>query len=206
MKLIHLLLFFVPCFTFAQPLQEFNADREDINEKLMIGLGSWATANFIASGIGWASTAPNSEARYFHQMNVMWNTVNIGLAIPGYIKAKKSSSTLTFAESIRKEHQTEKIFLINTGIDIGYMASGLILRSEAKSNVEKRAQFNGYGNSMLMQGGFLFLFDLTSYAIHNRHSKKSLDNLLNSIELSNNGIGLKWHLEPKLFSRNQLLL
>lgn len=206
MKLIYLLLFLVPYFTFAQPLQEFNGEREDINEKLMIGLGSWATANFIASGIGWATTNPNSEARYFHQMNVMWNTVNIGLAIPGFVKAKKANSVLTFSETVRKEHQTEKIFLINTGFDVGYMASGLILRSEAKSNVEKRAQFNGYGNSMLMQGGFLFLFDLTAYAIHNRHSKKSLDNLLNSIELSNNGIGLKWHLEPKLFSRNQLLL
>ena len=206
MKLFYLLLFFIPYFSFAQSLQEFNGNREDINKKLMIGLGSWATANFIASGIGWATTVPNGEARYFHQMNVMWNTVNIGLAIPGYIKAKNSSSTLTFAETVRKQHQTEKIFLINTGLDVGYMASGLILRSAAKSNLEKQNQFNGYGNSLLMQGGFLFLFDLTAYAIHNRHSKKSLDNLLNSIEMSSNGIGLKWHLEPKMFSKNQLLL
>ena len=206
MKLICLPLFFISYFSFAQPLLEFNNDRELINKKLMIGLGSWATTNFIASGIGWAKTVPNSEARYFHQMNVMWNTVNIGLAIPGYIKAKKASSTLTFSETVRKQHQTEKIFLINTGLDVGYLASGLILRSEAKSNLEKHDQFNGYGNSLLMQGGFLFLFDLTAYAIHNRHSKKSLDNLLNSIEMSNNGIGLKWHLEPKAFSRNQLLL
>lgn len=206
MKLFYLLLFFIPYFSFAQPLQEFNGNREDINKKLMIGLGSWATANFIASGIGWAATVPNGEARYFHQMNVMWNTVNIGLAIPGFIKAKKANSTLTFSETVRKQHQTEKIFLINTGLDVGYMASGLILRSEAKSNLEKQNQFNGYGNSLLLQGGFLFLFDLTAYAIHNRHSKKSLDNLLNSIEMSSNGIGLKWHLEPKLFSKNQLLL
>lgn len=206
MKLFCFPLFFISYFSFAQPLQEFNSDREHINKKLMIGLGSWATANFIASGIGWATSVPNGEARYFHQMNVMWNTVNIGLAIPGYIKSKKSNTTLTFAETVRNQHQTEKIFLINTGLDVGYLASGLILRSEAKSNLEKQDQFNGYGNSLLMQGGFLFLFDLTAYAIHNRHSKKSLDNLLNSIEMSSNGIGFKWHLEPKLFSRNQLLL
>lgn len=206
MKLFYLLLFCIPYHSFAQPLQEFNGERETINKKLMIGLGSWATANFVASGIGWAATSPNSEARYFHQMNVMWNTVNIALAIPGYIKAKKSRSTLTFAETVRKQHQTEKIFLINTGLDVGYIASGLILRSEAKSNLEKQDQFNGYGNSLLMQGGFLFLFDLTAYAIHNRHSKKSLDNLLNSIEMSNNGIGFKWHLETKVFSRHQMLL
>ena len=206
MKLFCFPLFFISYFSFAQPLQEFNSDREQINKNLMIGLGSWATANFIASGIGWAATVPNGEARYFHQMNVMWNTVNIGLAIPGYIKAKKSNTTLTFAETVRNQHQTEKIFLINTGLDVGYLASGLILRSEAKSNLEKQDQFNGYGNSLLMQGGFLFLFDLTAYVIHNSHSKKSLDNLMNSIEMSNNGIGLKWHLEPKAFSRNQLLL
>jgi hypothetical protein len=206
MKLFFLSLFFIPYISFAQPLQEFNGDREHMNKKLMIGLGSWATANFIASGIGWATTVPNGEASYFHQMNVMWNTVNIGLAIPGYLKAKKASSTLTFAETVRKQHQTEKIFLINTGFDVGYMASGLILRSEAKSNLEKQKQYNGYGNSLLMQGGFLFLFDLTAYVIHNRHSKKSLDNLMNSIEMSSNGIGLTWHLEPQLFSRNQLQL
>ena len=205
MKLFFLSFFFIPYCSFAQPLLEFNGDREQINKKLMIGLGSWATANFIASGIGWAAV-PKGEARYFHQMNVMWNTVNIGLAIPGYLKAKKAHSTLTFSETVRKQHQTEKIFLINTGLDVGYIASGLILRSEAKSNLEKHDQFKGYGNSLLMQGGFLFLFDLTAYVIHNRHSKKSLDNLMNSIEMSSNGIGFKWQLEPKAFSRNQLLL
>lgn len=203
-------IFLVSCILFsllstAQPLEQFNKERIQTDKNLMIGLGSWATTNFIVSGVGWA-TVPSGEARYFHQMNVMWNTVNIGLAVPGYLKAKKANSSVSFAETIRTQHQTEKIFLINSGLDIGYMAGGLLLRSEAKNNISKQDQFNGYGNSMLMQGGFLFVFDLTAYIIHNRHSKKSLDNLMNSVELSSSGLGLQWNIQPKTFSAKKQLL
>jgi hypothetical protein len=189
----------------AQALVQFNKERIQLDKRLMVGLGSWATTNFIVSGIGWA-TVPSGEAHYFHQMNVMWNTVNIGLAVPGYLKAKKANSALTFAETIRTQHQTEKIFLINSGLDIGYMAGGLLLRSEAKTNISKQDQFNGYGNSMLMQGGFLFVFDLTAYILHNGHSKKSLDKMMNSVEMSSSGLGLQWNIQPKAFSAKKQLL
>lgn len=189
----------------GQALEQFNKERIQIDKRLMIGLGSWATSNFIVSGVGWA-TVPTGEAHYFHQMNVMWNTVNIGLAIPGYLKAKKANASISFSETIRTQHQTEKIFLINTGLDIGYMASGLLLRSSAKTNTSKKDQFNGYGNSLLMQGGFLFVFDLVAYSIHNRHSKKSLDKLMNSIEMSSSGIGFQWNVESKSFSAKKQFL
>jgi hypothetical protein len=189
----------------AQSLEQFNNERIQTDKHLMIGLGTWATTNFVASGIGWA-TVPSGEAHYFHQMNVMWNTVNIGLAIPGYLKAKKANSALTFAETIRTQHQTEKIFLINSGLDIGYMAGGLLMRSSAKTNLIKQDQLNGYGTSLLMQGGFLFVFDLTAYMIHNHHSKKALDKLMNSIEMSSTGLGLQWNIQPKAFSEKKQLL
>lgn len=189
----------------AQSLEQFNKERIQTDKRLMIGLGSWATTNFVVSGIGWA-TVPSGEAHYFHQMNVMWNTVNIGLAVPGYLKAKKANSILSFAETIRTQHQTEKIFLINSGLDIGYMAGGLLLRSAAKTNSTKHDQFNGYGTSLLMQGGFLFVFDLTAYMIHNHHSKKSLDKLMNSVELSSTGLGIQWNIQPKAFYAKKQLL
>jgi hypothetical protein len=183
----------------GQQLEQFNKERIQTDKRLMIGLGTWATTNFVVSGIGWA-TVPSGEAHYFHQMNVLWNTVNIGLAVPGYLKAKKANAALPFSETIRTQHKTEKIFLINTGLDVGYIAGGVLLRSAAKTNSSRQDQFNGYGNSLLMQGGFLLVFDLTAYIIHNRHSKKSLDKLLNSIEMSSSGIGLKWNIEPKTVS------
>jgi hypothetical protein len=204
-QLILLISLFLAFGSTAQSLEQFNKERNQTDKRLMIGLGSWATTNFIASGIGWA-TVPTAEAHYFHQMNVMWNTVNIGLAIPGYLKAKKANTSLSFSETIRTQHQTEKIFLINTGLDIGYMAGGLLLRSEAKTNSDKQDQFNGYGSSLLLQGGFLFVFDIVAYAIHNRHSKKSLEPMMNKIELSSTGLGLKWNLQTNAPSTKKRFL
>lgn len=192
-------------FSNAQSLEQFNKERIQIDKRLMVGLGSWATTNIVVSGIGWASVS-TGEALYFHQMNVMWNTLNIGLAIPGYVKAKKANAALTFAESILTQHKTEKLFLINTGLDIGYISGGLLLRSAAKTNTTKQDQFKGYGTSLLLQGGFLFVFDLTASMIHNRHSKKSLDKLLNSVEMSSTGLGLQWNIQPKGFSAKKQLL
>ncbi|MFK7787160.1 MAG: hypothetical protein AB8B56_18710 [Crocinitomicaceae bacterium] len=190
------LLFTAILFTtisFSQKLTDFNEERLKTDQGLMIGLGSWATVNFIGSGIGWA-TAPNEEMKSFHQMNVMWNTVNIALAIPGYIKAKKENPELSFYETLSAQQKTEKIFLINSGLDIGYVSAGLLLRSAAKNNLEKQDQFNGFGNGLILQGGFLLVFDLTAYFIHNKHRKKSLNPLMKNIELSDNGFGIKWNL------------
>ena len=170
----------------------------------MIGLGFWATANFIGSGIGWA-TAPNEEMKSFHQMNVLWNTVNLGLAIPGYIKARKEKTNLSVFETLNAQQKTEKIFLINSGLDIGYIATGFILRSEAKTNLEKQDQFNGFGNGLILQGGFLLVFDLTAYFIHNRNRKKGLNPIIRNIQLSDTGLGIKWNIASTQHSQEKKL-
>lgn len=178
----------------AQSLMQFNKDRTQIDKGLMIGLGSWATSNFIVSGIGWA-TVPKSEAYYFHQMNVLWNTVNLGLAIPGYFKAKNDNRALTLNETKKIQRKTENIFLLNTGLDVVYISSGFLLRNSAQSNLSQKNRLNGFGSSLILQGGFLFLFDLTAYAIHKYHANKFLNNL----ELSPNGLGFTWKIgdEPR---------
>ena len=159
----------------------------------MIGLGSWASLNIVGSGVAWA-TAQNEEMKNFHQMNVMWNVVNLGLAIPGFIKAKNGKKELTFFQTMEEQRKTETIFLINSGIDIAYMSAGLLLRSKASSALEKEDQFRGYGNSLLVQGGFLLLFDWIAYNIHRKHSKNELSPLIRSLDVSDNGLGIKFNL------------
>ena len=94
--------------------EEFNQQRHDLDKRLMLGLGSWASLNLIGSGIGWA-VSTNESTKYFHQMNVMWNVVNLGLSIPGYIKAHRGSNWLSFFETMNEQRKTETIFLINAG-------------------------------------------------------------------------------------------
>lgn len=174
-------------------LETYNQERLKLDRGLMLTLGSWATTNLAVGGIGWATT-PKGEAHYFHQMNFFWNTVNLGLAVPGYLKARKENTQISFAETLRSQNRTEVVFLINSGLDIGYMSAGLLLRSEARFNLERREQWMGYGNSLLMQGGFLFVFDLVAYILHRRHFNKKLDGFLDQIELSQSGFGLRWNI------------
>lgn len=205
MKSVLLILLLVPVVALSQPLKQFNDEKSLIDQRLMLGLGSWAVSNFVASGIGW-SMVPKGEAHYFHQMNVLWNTVNLGLAIPGYIKAKNTSQPSTLTETMRLQRKTENIFLMNTGLDVVYMGSGLILRTLAEKNNDKKAQFNGYGNSLLMQGGFLFLFDLTAYAIHKHHEKHAMPGASMSFRMSSNGFGLTWNVGTQRYLGQSVFL
>ncbi len=174
-------------------LQDFNTQRYKTDQRLMLSLGSWASVNIVGSGIAWARSN-SEENKYFHQMNVMWNLVNLGLAIPGYIKAKKDNSVASVYHLLEAQRKTETVFLVNAGIDLAYIGSGLLLRSRAP-NIEKSNQFMGYGNSMILQGGFLLLFDWVAYSLHRKNAKNQLAPILQKIEPSDQGIGLKYKLD-----------
>ena len=174
-------------------LQDFNTQRYKTDQKLMLSLGSWASMNIVGSGIGWARSN-SEENKYFHHMNVMWNLVNLGLAIPGYIKAKQDNSVTSVYQILEAQRKTETVFLVNAGIDLAYIGSGLLLRSRAP-NAEKSSQFMGYGNSMILQGGFLLLFDWIAYSLHRKNAKNQLAPILQKIEPSDQGIGLKYKLD-----------
>lgn len=177
----------------AQTLLSFNTERQQIDQQLMIGLGTWAASNFALSGYGWA-TAANEEVKYFHQMNVMWNTVNLGLALPGYFRAKNANLGLNEAQSWAAQQKTQKIFLVNSALDLGYMASGFLLKQQNSPDGSKQAQFEGYGSSLLLQGGFLLLFDLSAYWIHQHHGHGFQQQKLAHLQLGNGGICVKWRL------------
>lgn len=192
------------CFVFAAPkvlaqssdLLQFNQSRYHIDQQLMVGLGSWATSNFLLSGIGW-NQAQTPEERYYHQMNVFWNVVNIGLAVPGYLKAHKADFYLSKEKTSLAQRKTEQIFLLNTFLDVAYVSSGALLMQRAQQIGIQEPQgqrLNGYGKSLLVQGGFLFLFDLTAYCVHKKHGSALISTSMGSIGMSSTGLGLRWDL------------
>ncbi|MEN9291307.1 MAG: hypothetical protein RLZZ357_1151, partial [Bacteroidota bacterium] len=131
MQKLKLLLVFIAIGTGyrSQPIMNFNSERQHIDQQLMIGLGTWAVSNFTLSGYGWA-TASTSQEKYFHQMNVMWNTVNLALAVPGYIRSKNANLGLNEVQTLAEQRKTQKIFLVNSALDLGYMASGFVLKEQ----------------------------------------------------------------------------
>jgi hypothetical protein len=179
--------------TFGQ-VTDFQKEFNSINESLMLGLGSYAVANFAISGAGYFSSEDEYTKR-FHEMNVMWNTVNIGLALPGYIKARRVGQPMTREEILKAQKKTESIFLVNDVLDVGYIAAGIWMREVAPNKLDQEDLFKGYGNSLILQGSFLLVFDALAYYIHHNHGKElpALEKV--SLSTSVGGVGLRIALD-----------
>lgn len=130
----------------------------------MYVLGGWALANMAAGAYGWA--AFEGEKKYFSQMNLFWNVVNLSIAgFALYSNYSTDVSLMREGELLAKHIKTERLFLINSGLDVGYMGAGLLMR-HLSSNSEKRGDLlKGYGNAVVLQGGFLLVFDMAMYFI-----------------------------------------
>ena len=94
MKKLTLLLIsiFIAACSFCQnySLTVFEQQRIGYNKKGMLVLGSWSAANIIISAF--AANTSNRQAHYFHQMNIIWNSFNLGLATLSYLSATKEKT------------------------------------------------------------------------------------------------------------------
>jgi hypothetical protein len=164
-------------------LESINEKRLDLNQNGMKLLGSWAAGNMIAGGVGMSQTKGNT--RYFHQMNLAWNGVNLAIAGLGYFGSKKDPASFSFKETLQEFHKFEKILLFNAGLDVGYMATGAYLWERGIRKDSERLQ--GYGQSLILQGGFLFTFDLIMY-LASKNQSSSLVDALEGIQVHPGGI------------------
>ncbi len=184
-----LLLLLFPICLHAQDslsLVEINASRLSLNQSGMGVLGAWSVGNIGFSG--WRMTQTQGTEKYFHQKNVFWNIVNLGLATSGYIGAASAApSGFSAMETVKEYHKLEKILLFNAGLDVGYVMTGFFLRERSKTASDKwRHRLRGYGNSLILQGGFLFVFDVGLFILVNQ---QSLD-LLGPLEFSVSGTAM----------------
>ncbi|WP_090169823.1 DUF6992 family protein [Neolewinella agarilytica] len=145
-------------------LLAFNQVSLSHQQTAMLTLGGWAVAN-IAVGVSLQGGAEGST-KHFHRMNALWNTVNLGIAGLGYLTAIKSDPAgWDLASSLSKHQSFQKILLFNAGLDVGYIMGGLYLTERAKRPNVNADQLKGFGRSIMLQGAFLFAFDLVNVLI-----------------------------------------
>jgi hypothetical protein len=172
-------------------ITDFNAQRLQKQRSAMLVLGAWSVAN-IGSGLALRGQERNTT-HYFHTMNAAWNTVNLAIAGFGYWSASRTDpGSFDLFGTIDEQYKFQKILLFNAGLDVGYMATGLFLiersNNPARNNPER---LKGFGQSLLLQGGFLFAFDLVNYWIHARQNGQ-LPAWLEGLSMT--GQGLSWSL------------
>jgi len=194
MKYIFLSLFLSVQF-FAQSqndsiIKQFDSKKNKINHNGMIVLSSWAGANIVGSGIGYALTT-REEEKNFHLMNASWGVINLAIALPGLLAKEKTSATIYDLQ--KSQTQIEKLFLANALLDVVYMSGGFYMKSYAsnQTDIKKQERFDGFGNSVIIQGAGLMAFDLAMTILNNRNRKKHLDPFLKKASVSFTGNYIK---------------
>lgn len=135
-----------------------------INNMGMAVLGSWALANISIGAYGWSQNT--GQRAYFHQMNVFWNTVNLTIAgVALYSNLTADYALLSGEELLEKQFKTQRLYLINAAIDVGYVSAGFLLKHLATKYPKNELRLRGFGNSVILQGSFLFVFDLVMYGL-----------------------------------------
>lgn len=174
----------------AQSVDDFYSASNRINQAGMLVLGGWAISNMAYGGYGWSKY--NDERKYFGQMNVMWNIVNASIAgFALYQFHNTDIASLTTEQMIANHNKTQNLYLFNAGLDVLYMAGGAYMINVSRRSEKYGNLLKGYGQSVILQGGFLFAFDLVMYFIQRNHIN-SFDLSQKSIALTPNGINLSF--------------
>lgn len=179
-------LFTVAIFAQQTTLYEFNARRLKIDKTAMTILASYSAANIVYGTI--ASSQTTGSNKYFHQMNAIWNGVTLGIVALGHFTSKKEGE-LGLSASLKKQQVVEKLFLFNTALDLAYVAGGAYMYEKSKTTTKKPERLKGFGQSVILQGGFLLLFDGIMYALH-QHNGKKLDGILLNVQIASRGNGI----------------
>jgi hypothetical protein len=69
------------------------------------------------------------------------------------------------------------------------MLGGAYLIERSKNTVENPERLKGFGRSIILQGSFLFAFDLATYLVH-ANQNKDIPKLLEGLSFTGDSVGL----------------
>ena len=162
--------------------------RNMLNKTNMTILLAWSGANIVQGSISAGNL--QGSPHYFHQMNAYFNVVNLAISGWGLFELRKQmNKKVSLYQNLRQQQKIESLLLLNSGLDLTYITTGLYLRE--RGNNKLNDQTKGYGGSLMLQGSFLLVFDLIQYFQHRQNGQllnKYLGNL--QIATTSNGVGL----------------
>lgn len=118
----------------------------------------WAGGN-ITSGLALQGRR-DPFLQGFGMQCAAWGLVNLLIALLGRRGSEKRAAAPEAHASETLAAETSKlrrILWLNAGLDVGYMLGGWLL---ARHKGKEDARWRGQGWGIVLQGGFLFLFDV----------------------------------------------
>ena len=165
-------------------LQQLNTERISMNRAAVWALTGWTVLNLSVGGLGYF-TADDPTWRGFHQMNALFNVPVLGMALGSFaVLAAQDPERLDLRESLRRSGLLARGLLVGITLDVASGLLGLSLRERGLRVGSERLV--GWGSSLLLQGGFLLLFDTALFALNTRYDAR----LLPLVDASGRGAGL----------------
>jgi len=122
--------------------------------KAMTTLMTWAAAS-VLTGTMLTVTGGDDYTRAVGVQNIAWGAIDGVIAGFGYRGIRKQMNLdKPVAYWHAEDRKLRKIFLINAGLDVLYIATGAALMGLGKSDFVR-----GSGAGVMLQGSFLFVFD-----------------------------------------------
>ncbi|WP_242926492.1 DUF6992 family protein [Pontibacter vulgaris] len=165
--LLLLLLFNLTASAQSGTAAAFNQKEGEILKIGMVVLGGWALLNIIFGSFRLMKASRSKK--FLHQMNIYFNIVNICIAGFALYFILTENAARTLAETVRMHYWYIKILYLSIGLDVSYMLLGAYLQEKSR-NSPKTEQYLGWGQSLVLQGLFLFLLDLALTILLEKHT------------------------------------
>lgn len=103
---------------------------------------------------------PFSSYDYFNQANFNWNLINIGIVGFNYYSLRRMrQKSWSIKDLEKRKKRTQRALAINIGLDFLYISYGFFLKQRQESSEFNYPSYQGNGNSLILQGSFLLIFD-----------------------------------------------
>ena len=137
-------------------------------------LQQWAGASiFLGMIMQWPA---NKTARGIGVQFVGWGLINAAIAFFGQRatqKRQQQANAHTLITLTRETKNLRRLLWVNSGLDLFYMAGGWWL---ARRRGRDSLHWRGQGIGIMLQGGFLFLFDYAHARVLNDPTPISINN------------------------------
>lgn len=164
-------------FSFSQEIwypDSFIQTQGRLSKDGAIGLTSWGLMNVGFSG--YMMTQTTGQEKNFHTMNLIWGGIDLAVGIPTFIRSYKIyKGKIQLKMDSYNPKRYMKIYAVNGWLDLAYIGAGFIVKSRASHSTDPE-MMRGFGNSIILQGGFLFTFDNVMYLLHRKLLKNHIRN------------------------------
>lgn len=108
---------------------------------------------------------------YFATMNISWALINLWIVFKLYdhIYHRRFRKGNVYRRFQIQQH-VEKMLALNIGLDISYCLAGLYMSSWIGEGTS--GMWVGFGNAVLLQGGYLLIHDISFFILHHRNYRK----------------------------------